>query len=242
MRSLLVDWLSEVCAEFRLQRATFHLAVALADRLLELLPAMPKAELQLAGATVLLMAAKVEEVSVPRIASFAAATGDAYSVADIVAYELGVLRTLDWAVAAELTAASWAALYTHRALADESAVAAPAHSLAPNPGHPPAPPDRSPARLYHEALAIVDRCVYDSAVRAFRPSILAAAALYVAARGTMPMRRLRSATRVAPSDPELIAAVRWLSVFEAEGARLAAADAAAGAAGAAGAAVAAANR
>ena len=60
MRSLLVDWMSEVCAQYRLQRVTYHLAVALTDRLLAASPRMAKVDLQLAGATALFMAAKIE--------------------------------------------------------------------------------------------------------------------------------------------------------------------------------------
>ncbi|KAJ1641000.1 cyclin-like protein [Pavlovales sp. CCMP2436] len=116
-RALLIDWMSEVCMEYRLMRSTYHLGVTLADKMIASSPEMPKKILQLADATALFMAAKIEGMSVDRASSFASTTGGTCSAADILSYELRLMCMLDWVVADELTPACWAALFTHHALA-----------------------------------------------------------------------------------------------------------------------------
>jgi hypothetical protein len=161
-----------------------------------------------------------QEVHVPQAAHFAAATGGACTSADVLRYELHVLQALHWQVAAELTAASWASLYTHRALAhvdaaaadraaaakqgaaargarararEAKAAAAARAAVAPAAGARAAPEARAllpppsaathagASSLFERSLTLVDAALYDSAVRAFKPSALAAAAVYLAA-------------------------------------------------------------
>ena len=59
MRAILVDWLVEVQENFELYHETLYLAVKLADFFLQNNP-VPKEQLQLVGATCLLIACKIE--------------------------------------------------------------------------------------------------------------------------------------------------------------------------------------
>jgi hypothetical protein len=62
MRMILVDWMADVRDEFALMPATMHLSIRLLDRLLHTV-AVPRKELQLAGAACIMLASKVEESS-----------------------------------------------------------------------------------------------------------------------------------------------------------------------------------
>lgn len=83
MRLILVDWMMEVCMEFLLKRETFHYSVNFVDRFLTNVPRVGKADLQLVGVTALYIAAKQEEVCVPKIRDFARATDNGYTVEQI---------------------------------------------------------------------------------------------------------------------------------------------------------------
>lgn len=80
MREILIDWLMEVCEEFMLKRETLHTSIVYIDRYLEIASyKVPKSELQLIGVTSLLLACKIEEVYIPRVADFALATDGGYN-------------------------------------------------------------------------------------------------------------------------------------------------------------------
>lgn len=49
MRSVLLDWLIEVCEVYRLHRETYYLAMDFLDRYLALTKNLPKTQLQLIG-------------------------------------------------------------------------------------------------------------------------------------------------------------------------------------------------
>lgn len=66
MRAILVDWLVEVCQEYRLVSDTLFLAVSYLDRYLSLVP-VSRSRLQLVGVTCLLLAAKYEEIYAPQV-------------------------------------------------------------------------------------------------------------------------------------------------------------------------------
>ncbi|VDP09723.1 unnamed protein product [Soboliphyme baturini] len=74
MRSILLDWLSEVCEVYKLHRETFHLAVDYTDRYLSKEKNVPKSRLQLVGITSLFIAAKMEEIYPPKLSDFAYVT------------------------------------------------------------------------------------------------------------------------------------------------------------------------
>jgi hypothetical protein len=88
MRMILLDWMMEVCAEFRLKRDTFHSATNFVDRYLTLVPDVEKSQLQLVGVTALYAAAKLEGIDAPKAADFAQSTDGCYTVGQIVAMEV----------------------------------------------------------------------------------------------------------------------------------------------------------
>ena len=92
MRSILLDWMMEVCAEFHLKRETFHYAANYVDRYLSRAKNVPKTELQLVGVTAMFIAAKMEEVYAPKISDFAKATDDTYAETQIRDMEKVVSR------------------------------------------------------------------------------------------------------------------------------------------------------
>jgi hypothetical protein len=59
MRSVLLDWISEVHHQFGLEVETFHMAVSIVDRYLQANQSTPRRFLQLVGVTALFMASKV---------------------------------------------------------------------------------------------------------------------------------------------------------------------------------------
>ena len=81
MRAILMDWIMEVSSEFTLKRETFHLAVSLTDRFLDVYRNIGKSEFQLVGLTSLMLAAKIEEIYPPKIEDFAKSADNGYSTA-----------------------------------------------------------------------------------------------------------------------------------------------------------------
>ena len=88
MRMILLDWMMEVCAEFRLKRDTFHAAASFVDRYLTLVPDVEKGQLQLVGVAALFAAAKLDGVDAPKATDFAQSTDGCYSVAQILSMEV----------------------------------------------------------------------------------------------------------------------------------------------------------
>jgi len=60
MRTILMDWMMEVCSEFTLKRETFHLAINYVDRYLTKVKNIEKNKLQLIGLSAMYIASKVE--------------------------------------------------------------------------------------------------------------------------------------------------------------------------------------
>eukprot|EP00742_Colponemidia_sp_Colp-10_P010828 GILJ01011942.1.p1 GENE.GILJ01011942.1~~GILJ01011942.1.p1 ORF type:complete len:487 (+),score=48.36 GILJ01011942.1:45-1505(+) len=94
MRSILLDWMMEVCQEFHLKRESFHLAANFTDRYLSAKRDVLKTKLQLVGVAAMYMAAKLEEVYPPRASDFAKTTDGGYTVADIKDMEKQMLIAL----------------------------------------------------------------------------------------------------------------------------------------------------
>ncbi|XP_034236732.1 G1/S-specific cyclin-E1 isoform X1 [Thrips palmi] len=110
MRSVLLDWLIEVCEVYRLHRETYYLAMDFLDRYLTLTKDLPKTQLQLIGITCLFIAAKMEEIYPPKIQEFAYVTDGACTEADILSKELAIMKCLDWRLS-PLTVNYWLNTY-----------------------------------------------------------------------------------------------------------------------------------
>ncbi len=94
MRLILLDWMMEVCTEFRMKRETFHYAVNYVDRYLSLVPRIEKSQLQLIGVTAMYIAAKMEEIYAPKVADFAKSTDDGYTEEQILKMETRIMKVL----------------------------------------------------------------------------------------------------------------------------------------------------
>ncbi|KAK7864292.1 hypothetical protein R5R35_009548 [Gryllus longicercus] len=110
MRSILLDWLIEVCDVYKLHRQTYHLCLDYIDRYLSRQSNIPKQQLQLIGITSLFIASKVEEIYPPKIREFAYVTDGACTEEEIMDKELIILKALDWNLS-PVTAHSWLTMY-----------------------------------------------------------------------------------------------------------------------------------
>lgn len=95
MREILIDWLVEVVARFRLQTETMFLSVALLDRFLAS-KAVGRKKLQLVGCVALLLASKYEEIYTPEINDFLIISDHAYERDHILHMESIMLNSLNF--------------------------------------------------------------------------------------------------------------------------------------------------
>lgn len=110
MRSILLDWLIEVCEVYKLHRETYYLTVDYLDRYLTSKLKISKNQLQLIGITCLFIASKVEEIYPPKLHEFAYVTDSACSEDDILAQEVLILQELDWSIT-PVTIMGWVSIY-----------------------------------------------------------------------------------------------------------------------------------
>ena len=160
MRGILVDWLVEVAAEFRLVSDTLFSAVGFVDRVLSL-RAVPRARLQLVGVACMLLAAKYEEIYAPQVDEFVFITDNTYSRDELLAAEAEALGDLRFSLSAP-TAKTFLRRFVKAALGDGV-------------GSPEADAKLPPLAAYVCELALLE---YDAV--AFLPSQVAAASVVVA--------------------------------------------------------------
>ncbi|PWZ36560.1 hypothetical protein Zm00014a_019357 [Zea mays] len=95
MRAILIDWLIEVHYKFELMDETLFLMVNIIDRFLEK-EVVPRKKLQLVGVTAMLLACKYEEVSVPVVEDLVLISDRAYTKGQILEMEKLILNTLQF--------------------------------------------------------------------------------------------------------------------------------------------------
>ncbi|XP_052738236.1 cyclin-A2 [Bicyclus anynana] len=95
MRSILVDWLVEVCDEYGQQSETLHLAVSYVDRFLSYMSVV-RTKLQLVGTAATYIASKYEEVFPPEVAEFVYITDDTYTKREVLRMEHLILKVLSF--------------------------------------------------------------------------------------------------------------------------------------------------
>eukprot|EP01080_Neovahlkampfia_damariscottae_P004445 gene4445-7820_t len=95
MRTILVDWLNDVCVEYKLESQTLYLAVNLVDRVLSEVN-VSRGKLQLVGVTSLYLSAKYFELVTPNVEDYVYITDNSYSKEQIVDLELLILNTVKW--------------------------------------------------------------------------------------------------------------------------------------------------
>lgn len=93
MRTILVDWLVEVCEEYRLQSETLCLAISYIDRFLSVMSVV-RAKLQLVGTAAMFIAAKYEEIYPPDVGEFVYITDNTYTKKQVLRMEQLILKVL----------------------------------------------------------------------------------------------------------------------------------------------------
>ncbi|CAL0327092.1 unnamed protein product [Lupinus luteus] len=93
MRGILVDWMVEVAEEYKLLPDTLFLSVSYVDRFLSL-KRVSKPKLQLLGVSSMLIAAKYEEMTPPRVEDFVLITDNTYEKSEVVKMEANILKCL----------------------------------------------------------------------------------------------------------------------------------------------------
>ncbi|XP_068117149.1 G1/S-specific cyclin-E1 isoform X2 [Hyperolius riggenbachi] len=162
MRSVLLDWLMEVCDVYKLHRETFYLAQDFLDRFMATQSNVVKTQLQLIGITSLFIAAKLEEIYPPKLHQFAYISDGACTEDEITYMELIIMKALKWCLA-PMTAVSWLNVYLQVAYGKELQ-----HFLLP----------QCPQQTYIRIVELLDLCILDIGCLAFPYSVLAAAVLY----------------------------------------------------------------
>lgn len=94
-RSILVDWLIEVHTRFHLLPETLFLAISIIDRFLSE-KVVQLDRVQLVGITAMFIASKYEEVLSPHVGNFKHVADNGFSEAEILAAERFILQTLEY--------------------------------------------------------------------------------------------------------------------------------------------------
>uniref|UniRef100_A0A2N9H954 B-like cyclin n=1 Tax=Fagus sylvatica TaxID=28930 RepID=A0A2N9H954_FAGSY len=95
MRSILIDWLTEVHCKFELMPETLYLTINIVDRYLSM-QFVSRRELQLVGIASMVIACKYEEVWAPQIEDFICLSDYAYAREQILVMEKAILEKLEW--------------------------------------------------------------------------------------------------------------------------------------------------
>lgn len=198
MRSILLDWIMEVCREFEMQRETFHLTVNLVDRFLSCVSEVHKNRLQLVGVAALFVASKVEEVYPPKANEFALITDGAFTIQEIYKMERLVLRKMEWDVIS-VTPCWWTTLLVHRVHAAHLTDRFAGCTIA----------QKSKEDKYCLAMGLLDIAVLGYQSMQFTPSALAAATVYHMLE--LDQFLLEQVTGLEMSD--MMPCIKWMEAF-----------------------------
>jgi len=154
MRAILVDWLVEVHYKFKCCPETLYLTVNLIDRFLDR-KQVPRPKLQLVGVTAFLIACKYEEIYPPEVKELVYMTDGAYTRKQIIDMEAFMLATLKFQVTV-CTTHCFLVRFLKAGHADN--------------------------KMYFLASYISERTLQEVDVLCFLPSMVAAAAVYLARR------------------------------------------------------------
>lgn len=166
MRTILLDWLIEVCEVYRLHRETFYLATDFLDRFLCSTYNAQKHQLQLIGITCLFIGAKLEEIYPPKLAEFAYVTDGACTEDEIMDQELIILKALNWDLS-PVTTNGWLNVYLQ--VANIEYITETEHGFV--------FPQYS-SHAFVQIAQLIDLCTLDIGCLSFTYSAIAASALY----------------------------------------------------------------
>ncbi|GMH10332.1 hypothetical protein Nepgr_012173 [Nepenthes gracilis] len=95
MRMILIDWLVEVHNKFELLPETLYLTIDVVDRFLSR-KFVSRMELQLVGISSMLLACKYEEIWAPEVNDFVSISDRAYTRQQVLSMEKSILEKLEW--------------------------------------------------------------------------------------------------------------------------------------------------
>jgi len=154
MRAILIDWMVEVHLKFKLGENTLFSSVNIADRFLES-QIVSRQKLQLVGVTAMFIASKYEEIYPPEIKDFVYICDNAYTKEEIISMEQIILKVLNFTL--NLPSSYRFLQYFSRKL---------------NPG----------SKTYNMSLYLIELSLIEYKFLKHRPSLCAAAALYLSNR------------------------------------------------------------
>ncbi|CAH1393753.1 unnamed protein product [Nezara viridula] len=96
MRATLIDWLHDVQIHCQFLLETFHLAVSILDRYLQVSGVIQRRNFQLVGITSMLLACKFEEIHYPEISDIIYLTDNTYTKVQVVDLEKVIVQKLDF--------------------------------------------------------------------------------------------------------------------------------------------------
>jgi len=152
VRAILIDWVVSVHTKFKLWSETLYLAVNLIDRYLSLF-VVPKTQIQLVGASSLLIATKYEEIYPPTVKDFLYVTDNAYTKKELLEMEFKIIFALQFQIT-ETSSFRFLERYSKIAKADSV--------------------------TFFLAQYMLELALLDSKMNQYLPSLQASAALYVA--------------------------------------------------------------
>lgn len=97
MRSILIDWLVDVCLKFELQPHILFNTVGLIDRYLEVV-SIERTKLQLVGVACLMITSKFEEVFPPMLKDYLSVCDNAYSKKELLKIESDILIRMNFKI------------------------------------------------------------------------------------------------------------------------------------------------
>ncbi|XP_053600474.1 cyclin-A2 [Plodia interpunctella] len=173
MRSILIDWLVEVCDEYNQQNETLHLAVSYVDRFLSYMSVV-RTKLQLVGTAATYIAAKYEEVYPPEVSEFVYITDDTYTKREVLRMEHLILKVLSF----DLSTPTALAFLSHYCISNGLS-----------------------KKMFHLASYLTELCLLEAdPYLQFKPSVIAAAAL-ATARHCLLCDRCKTADHATDEEP-----------------------------------------
>ena len=98
-RIILLDWMMEVCSQLGFKRRTYYSSIVLVDLFFSNYNNQLKTnQLQLVGVCCLFLCAKNEEIKIPNVQYFALACANAYTIGEILNFEMVILNELNWKI------------------------------------------------------------------------------------------------------------------------------------------------
>lgn len=185
MRSILVDWLVTIHLKYKLTPEALYLSVNLVDRYLSKRH-IPRGTLQLLGVSSLLIASKCEEIYPPSIKDFTRITGNSYTKQQVILMEIEILKVLDYNLFFPLLF-NFLENYSEIAQLDKRV--------------------KCIARYFSE-LALVEYYMLR-----YKPSVVAAACVYVAVNVTGNLEKWEALWGVVGSEENVVICAKDLAVL-----------------------------